>query len=90
LQAEEIAQRYTAHFFPIYCFCSDESLWKERMQGRTQYVPDWTPVGWEEVLRLQGMFEPWQPAKTLFLDAVQPVEANLEHAIQWICQKVTL
>ncbi len=83
-EAERTARRAGARFLPIHCFCSDETLWQARMQQRTRYVPDWTPVGWEEVLRLRAEFEPWQAGAALFLDAVQPAASNIERAIQWV------
>ncbi len=85
-EAERLAQRYAARFRPIYCFCSDAVLWQIRMQQRTRYVPDWTPVGWDEVLRLSAEFEPWQPGEALFLDAIEPVSQNIDRAIQWLCR----
>ena len=83
-EAEGFARAYGAQFRPIYCYCSDEDLWQARMHQRVQYVPDWTPVGWEEVLRLREMFEAWQPEQALFLDAVKPIDYNYAQAVSWI------
>ena len=85
-EAEEIAHCHGAMLRPIYCYCSDEALWQERMTGREQLVPDWSPVGWEEVVRLRGDFQAWQPKEALFLDAVRPVEENFVQAKTWIVQ----
>ena len=63
LAARDIARRNSANFCPIYCYCSDRSVWRERMKGREQYVPNWTPVGWEAVERLAAMYE--RPIETL-------------------------
>jgi predicted kinase len=84
LVARDIARRHRACFRPIYCYCSDESVWRERLGGRRQAVPYWTPVGWAEVERLREIYEPWEPETTLFLDALDPVEENLALALGWI------
>jgi predicted kinase len=81
LVARDIARRRQARFRPIYCYCSDESVWRERVGGRRQVVPNWTPVGWAEVERLREIYQPWEPETTLFLDALNPVEENLAVAL---------
>jgi predicted kinase len=82
--ARDIACRNSANFRSIYCYCSDPSVWRERMKGREQYVPNWTPVGWEAVERLQAMYEPWDPETTLFIDSLNDFEANLVLVMDWI------
>lgn len=74
-RAAALAQRNAARFFPVYCTCSDDSLWQKRMDDRRVYVPGWTPVGWDDVLKLRETFTPWS-ASTLTLDAVEPTDAN--------------
>ena len=82
--ARGIAERHGARFYPIHCWCSDEQEWERRMKGRRQYVPNWTPVGWEEVVRLQGEYELWEAGTVLEVDAVSPLEENLERVMGWI------
>jgi predicted kinase len=82
--AHGIALRNHAGFRPIYCYCSDQSVWRERMKRREQYVPNWTPVGWEAVERLQAMYEPWDPKTTLFVDSLNNFEDNLVLILGWI------
>ena len=84
LAARDIAYRHSATFRPIHCYCSELSVWRDRMQGREQYVPNWTPVGWEAVERLQAMYEPWNPETTLFVDSLNNFEDNLILVIDWI------
>lgn len=83
-RAQEIAARHQALFRPIYCFCSDREAWKLRMQARVQYVPDWTPVGWDEVKRLEAGFEDWASGTALYLDACCAVEDNFSAVVQWV------
>ena len=80
----EMAERHGGCFSPIYCFCSDRMRWQERMTGRHPLVPDWTPVAWAEVERLQAIFEPWDPEEALFLDSVHAPEVNLALALDWL------
>jgi predicted kinase len=80
----DIARRNNADFCPIYCYCSDQSVWRERMKGREQYVPNWTPVGWEAVERLQAMYESWDSETTLFVDSLNDFEDNLVLILEWI------
>ena len=82
--ARDIAHRNSANFRPIYCYCSDRSVWRERMKGREQYVPNWTPVGWEAVERLQATYEPWDPETTLFVDSLNHLADNLVLVMDWI------
>jgi predicted kinase len=84
LAARDIARRNNADFCPIYCYCSDQSVWQERMKGREQYVPNWTPVGWEAVERLQAMYESWDSETTLFVDSLNDFEDNLVLILEWI------
>jgi predicted kinase len=83
-QAREVAEKRGAPWKPIYCLCSDEALWRERMSSRVQYVPGWTPVGWEEVERLRGDFLPWCVDEALIVDSVQPMEANLARVLDYL------
>ena len=78
-----MAEDHEADFLPIFCHCSNMGLWKDRFNGRVQYVPDWTPVGWDEVLRIQDYFEPWREDEALFLDSVDDFKQNLERTLSW-------
>ena len=82
-RAQQVASQHQATFFPIYCHCSDTVLWKLRLEKREQNVPDWTPVGWDEVQRIQPEFLSWEEKTTLFLDAVEDFHLNLSKVIAW-------
>ncbi len=84
-EAEQLADKHTAKFRPIYCYCSNEDEWKKRLDNRSHiYVPHWSPVGWSEVEHFREFFTPWKAATTLFLDAMDPLENNLTKALAWI------
>ncbi len=87
--AERLANRYDALFRPVFCHCSDTSLWKSRFDGRDWFVLNWTPVGWEEVERIRPTFEPWDRRKALYLDSVHPLEDNMLQALDWVASRST-
>ena len=82
--AAGLAARHAVRFCPVYCFCSDEELWQDRMRDRKRYVPNWTPVDWSEVKRLQTLYEPWESGAALSVDAVNALERNLELVLSWV------
>lgn len=82
--ASDLADRHGARFCPIHCFCSDREIWQTRMGDRQRYVPHWTPVGWAEVVRMETLYEPWEAGTVLLVDAVDPLERNLELVLGWV------
>jgi hypothetical protein len=54
------------------------------LEKREQFVPHWSPVGWEEVLRVRAYFEPWNEIPALHIDAVEDFERNLARVLDWI------
>lgn len=78
--ASEIAARHSARFCAMYCYCSDDDVWRSRMEQRVQYVPGWRPVGWDDVLRMQTYYQPWGD-NALPVDSLDPPETNLERVL---------
>lgn len=87
-EAQQIARRHNVHFQAIVCYCSDDVLWRTRMEQRIRYVRGWTPVGWQEVERLRPLYQPWEKQSALFLDAVQTIETNIEQIMEHITKKL--
>jgi predicted kinase len=83
-EAQAVAARHAARFRPVYCYCSDEAVWRARVEARVQYVPGWTPVGWDGVERLRAFYEPWDPAAALFVDALDPPADNLARVLAYL------
>lgn len=84
-RVKEIAFHHSARLQVVHCICSDEVIWRQRFQGRVQYHDYWTPVGWEEVERLQSIYEPWSSEfLVLEVDSVCNVQDNLQQVISWI------
>jgi hypothetical protein len=54
------------------------------MQVRQPLVPHWTPVGWDDVVRLRATFQPWDPQEALFIDSLNDLEENLALVLKWV------
>lgn len=84
-EAAQIAHAHAAQFRPIYCYCSDEEEWKRRLANRRHaHVPNWSPVGWDEVERFRDLFTPWSADHALYVDAMNDLNDNLQKAVAWI------
>lgn len=81
--ASEIAARHSARFCAIYCYCSDDNVWRRRMEQRVQYVPGWQPVGWDDVLRMRAYYQPWG-GNALPIDSLRPPEENVDAVLAQI------
>ena len=55
-----------------------------RKGDREHYVPNWTPGGWEEVLKIRAYFEPWDRELALHLDAANDFNSNMSRTLEWI------
>jgi predicted kinase len=83
--ASEIAARHKANFCAIYCYCSDDDAWRERMTTRVQYVPNWQPVGWDVVVRMRDYYQPWND-NALLTDSLYSPEENFPKVLEYIQQ----
>lgn len=83
--ASEIAARYSANFAAIYCTCSDDTVWRERMTHRVQYVPGWKPVGWDDVVRMRDYYQPWND-NALVVDSLYLPEENFPKVLEYVQQ----
>lgn len=73
--ASDIAARHDARFCAVYCYCSDETVWRARMERRVQYIPGWKPVGWTDVERMRDYYQSWGE-NALAVDSLHPPEEN--------------
>ena len=83
--ARETPARHKSRFTAIYCYCSDDLVWQERMKERVQYVPGWKPVGWDDVLRMREYYQPWNN-NALFIDSLRSPDENLPVVMDHIQQ----
>ncbi len=81
--ASDIAARHNARFCAVYCYCSDEAVWRARMEGRVQYIPGWKPVGWTDVERMREYYQSWGE-NALAVDSVLAPEENFPLVLSYI------
>jgi predicted kinase len=85
----ETAARFSARLFLIECVCSDESIHRERIEGRIRGIPGWHEVGWDHVERMRAEMVTLT-ADRLVVDAVEPVADNLRRVLDYIAGGATL
>ena len=73
---KQLAEHYHADCRVIECICSDGTLHRSRLKGRTRNIPGWHELEWPEVERVQGNYSPWE-AERLVLDMVDSFDDNL-------------
>jgi len=84
LHAQEIAQKHSAIFRPVYCFVSDEAIWEERVDERVDTLDRSEVATWEQIQHQRQWFAPWQPGTGLFVDAIDPVEQNYTKVFRFV------
>jgi predicted kinase len=84
LHAQEIARRHTALFRPVYCFVSDEVLWKKRVTERVDALQNPDVATWERIQHQRQWFVPWQEGTGLFVDALNPVDQNYARVLDFV------
>ncbi len=85
MQAYNLAMRNKAAFRPIYTYISDETVWRERVTCRAEASrPEDKVATWETIREQRKAFWPWKEGSALFVDAIHPVESNLERVVEFI------
>jgi predicted kinase len=79
----EAAARHHAMLLLIECRCRDEALHRSRLGGRTRGIDGWPELDWAEVERVRAAYEPIA-APDLHLDAADPLEVNIEAAVELV------
>ena len=79
----ETASRFSARLFFVECVCSDASVHRARIEGRTRGIPGWHEVGWDHVKRMQAEVLPLTVDR-LTVDAMEPVRDNLRRVEDYI------
>jgi predicted kinase len=79
-EAAALASRHDARFDVVECVCSDESVHRSRVEGRTRDIPGWYELEWSDVQRSRDRYQPLDPPK-LVLDAVDPIATNVGAAL---------
>ena len=82
--AQALAQKYQAHFRPIYTYISDDKVWESRVSARFTELNNLAVATWEQVKRQRGHFRTWEPDTALFVDAVNSAEKNYEAVLHFV------
>jgi len=83
---EALADRYEASFAVIECICSDMSVHRERIEGRSPDIPGWYELTWEQVEASRARYQPLAGPK-LVIDALAPVADNLGLAMRYLASQ---
>src|SRR5258706_5443852 len=82
--AQALAQKYQAHFRPIYTYVSDDKVWEQRLTARYMEMNNSAVASWEQVQYQRGHFRIWEPDTALFVDAVNSAEKNYEAVLHFV------
>lgn len=79
----EIVEEHKARLLVIHTYCSDESIHQQRLETRISRVP-WDRVSWEDTMFTKSKYLAWRDSEALFVDALNPLETNLQKVLQYI------
>ena len=82
--AQALAQKYQAHFRPIYTYLSDEKIWEQRVTAHSDQLDNPAIATWEQVKHQSGHFRKWEPNTALFVDALEPAEKNYAAVLDFV------
>ena len=72
-----------SRFLHLECVCSDLSLHQSRIEGRQRGIAGWYELDWKTVQQNSADYVPLSQNR-LVLDAVAPVSANLQQALEYL------
>jgi predicted kinase len=78
-----LAARYQANFCVVECVCSDEALWRQRIDTRQRGIPGWPELDWSKVEEVCRRFEPWT-SERLVVDSVEPFTVSLGKILDYL------
>lgn len=86
--AAQIADKYGATFYPIHCYCSDQTLWKSRWHQRASADDGahWMEFKWADVERIAAYFEAWDHPNLIQIDSAQDHADNINALLSMIEQ----
>lgn len=80
-----VAESLGARFVGVECVCSDTTAHRARVAGRDRGIPGWHPtVPWAHVLRMKGLWEPWNEQHLVLDSAKQDAGTMLTRALEEI------
>ena len=82
--ARELARRYGVHFYPIYVFLSDDTVWEQRVTERYEEMNNKDVATWERIQHQREHFRSWDPGTALFVDSLNPLDRNYEVVLDFV------
>jgi predicted kinase len=83
--ARQVALDRGARFLGIRTYCSDQELWRQRVEQRfSGSEPEDRVADWEAVLAREQLFEPWATHEVLSVDTAQAFEDNLPQVLAFL------
>jgi predicted kinase len=82
--AQELARKFQARFLPVYVYVSDESVWKERVDVRSQELNHPDIATWERIQHQRERFRKWEPGTALFIDTLNSVDQNYKAVLNFV------
>ncbi|RRS01310.1 AAA family ATPase [Glycomyces terrestris] len=80
---QELADEHGARLRVVECVCSDVEVHRSRVEGRVRGIPGWHEIDWAHVERMREEF-PSITVERLQVDAVDPIEANLQAVLDYL------
>jgi predicted kinase len=82
-QWRELAGAMAAELRFIVVECSDDRIYRDRVEHRSRSIAGYPEPTWEGVLRRRAEFPPWTDER-LTVDSVNPRAANLAAALEYL------
>lgn len=82
-QWRTLIRKYRATWHVIECVCSDETVHRQRLEGRQRHIPGWHELDWGEVERVRGYFAPWTEQR-LIVDTMRPHQENVHSVLTYL------
>lgn len=79
----DLTERLGGRFLGVECVCSDGTVHRSRVEGRSRDIPCWpATVSWEHVLLMRSRWEPWTQSHLVVDSAAGSPEAGLRQVMQ--------
>lgn len=82
-QWRDLAEQMDAELKFIVVECSDERIYRDRLEHRFRSIEGLPEPTWEGVLRRRAQFPPWTDQR-LTIDSVNPRTGNLQAALDYL------
>ena len=82
--AQELARTYGARFYPIHVFISDDNVWEQRVNARSDEMNHQVVATWERIQHQRERFRPWEQGTALFIDSLHSFDRNYEAVLSFV------